>query len=105
MELSSKLIDLFDHSEGLLKLIYGFQDNLQRKIDNWGREKELVEEVRKLVIESERLKNKLQQIIDHEMEADLDLDDLQNQFIKLLLRAESLTTQFLSKSVSLGHSF
>lgn len=104
MELTSKLIDLFDNSEGLLKLVLGFQNNLQNRLDDWSKDKEIVQEVRKLISESERLKNLLQSIIENEVEADQDIVGLQNDFVKLLLRAESLTALFMSKSISLERS-
>ncbi|ACT52074.1 hypothetical protein [Methylovorus glucosotrophus] len=101
MKITSNLIDLFENSEGLQKLIQGFQGNLRKQLDIWGmKDKELIEEVKKLIAESERLKIQLQHILEMESGANQDFENIQNDFVKLLIRAESLASNIISKSLS-----
>lgn len=92
-------IDLFENTEGLLSLINGFQDKTQLRIKEWSADQELVFEIQKLIIESEKLKHQLQSILNNGQE--YYFEDVQTDFIKLLQKIDSISLQFQSRTISL----
>lgn len=87
MSMTAK-IDLFDTAEGLQKLILGFQAKSKGRIKEWGGAKELVFEIQKLVIDSEKLKHQLQAILENTSDPDITIESIQNDFVKLLQKIE-----------------
>lgn len=97
-------IDLFDTAEGLQKLIIGFQAKTRGRVREWGREKDLVHEIQKLIMDSERLKHQLQAILEKSPDPDNSIDSIQTEFIKILQKIESIGQQFYSRSLTVTNS-
>ena len=97
-------IDLFDTAEGLQKLILGFQSKSKRRLNEWGSAKELVYEIQKLIIDSERLKHQLQAILENSPDPDITIDSIQTDFVKILHKIESINQQYLAQSLSIPNS-
>lgn len=92
-------IDQLDTAEGLQKLILGFQAKTRGRIKEWGSAKELVFEIQKLIIDSERLKHQLQSLLEKTSDPDVSIESVQTDFIKILQKIESIAQQFYSRSL------
>lgn len=97
-------VDLFDTAEGLQKLILGFQAKTKGRIKEWGAAKDLIYEIQKLIIDSEKLKYQLQAILENTSDPDVTVESIQTDFVKLLQKIESISQQYLARSITATNS-